>query len=569
MDSNKQKLVNLILSDFFFFQEFFFRDPKYSEFYNEFENGPGHNLMIRHVHGAKKGDKFAVSMPRGHGKTTTLAEQYPMWLLLRGDLRYGVWISDSQAQSMERLQAIREFFQYHPKLHDLFKIKITKGAKEFIVTINGRKSKCASIGRRQKVRGRKIGKYRPSAFIDDAEGDSMNSPTEREQMRRFIDAAVIPAIDDGFIIMIGTIVDDNSYLNKLIGNKAYNENGTRKASASGWKGLFLQWVFQDTEPGQYVAEGYEVIDPETGEPAVLWPAKKPYSKYKELLEECGDDILKRATHYQEYQNIAATDEFREFPSKDIHMWKCVEDEPLSNGFYFRDLAGQKIPFLRYVGLDGDSHDDPVNVYVAMDPASTDKSQAKKKTAYTAIVAAAVTPDGVVRTIDYYRQQVNTTVAGRMFIDFCFRYRPMSARMEVTGFQSLYDHLKEYDHKDKEVVRYVDTLFVEPMRAVLEKHQRIRSLQPKVSSKKLLLHESHREIRTEMLEYREHGGPAKDLLDVLYWICQRVSAPKPFEEMVKIKRLKIVRKLNRRTGKIVTYKKKITSKVVIASNGNRA
>ena len=444
MDHSKEKLVQLILSDFFVFQEYFYRDSQYPEFYNEHENGPVHSLLVNHIIGGVPGDKYAEQVARGHGKTTVVVEQYAVWLILRRELRYGLWISDSQEQSMERLQAIREFFAYHPKLHDLFDVKITKGMKSFIVTINGTRSKCASIGRRQKVRGRKFGKYRPThVFIDDAEGDSMSSPVEREQMRRFLDAAVIPAVDSGIIYMIGTIVDDNSYLNKLVGNKAYNEDGTLKASSRGWKGLFLQWVFQDAPPGQYVAEGNEVIDDETGKPIVLWPSKKPYELYEEMLEACGDDVLKRATHFQEYQGIAATDEFREFPAKDIHMWKCVDGETVSNGFYFRDFGGQKIPFLRYVGLDGEPHDDPVNVYVAMDPAATDKSQATRKTAYTAIVVAAVTPDGAIRTIDYFRRQVNTTVAGKMFVDMCYKNQPIAARMEITGFISLYDHLKTY------------------------------------------------------------------------------------------------------------------------------
>ena len=564
MDHSREKLIHLILSDFFIFQEFFFRDPEFHEFYNEFENGPIHEYLIRHVYGAKKGEKYAIAAPRGHGKTTTLVEQYACWLILRGDIRYGIWISDSQEQSIERLSAIHDFFELHFKLHELFDIKITKGIKSFFVTVDGRKSKCASVGRRQKVRGRKMGKYRPSAFIDDAEGDSMTSATEREQMRRFIDAAVIPAIDDGFIIMVGTIVDEYSYLNKIVGNKAYNEDGTLKASASGWKRLFMQWVLQDTEPGEFAAEGHEVIDPETKQPSVIWHSKKPYSMYKEKLDECGEDILKRALFFQEMQNIAATDEFREFPSKDIHSWKCVDGESLTNGFYFKEFAGQRIPFLRYIGMDNEPHDDPVNIYVAMDPASTDKSVATRKTAYSAIVVAAVTPDGTIRTVDYFRQQVNTTISGKMFIHMCYQYRPIAVRMEITGFQALYDHLKTYRYPENpDIERYASTLHIQPMRAVAEKHQRIRSLQPMVSGKRLLLHENHKEIRTEMLEYREHGGPAKDLLDVLYWICQQVSAPKPFEQMMEIKRLKTVSRIDPQTGMVVREKVRIPPKVTIA------
>ena len=129
-------------------------------------------------------------------------------------------------------------------------------------------------GTGQKVRGLKYGAYRPTlTIIDDGEGDgNAQTPMAREKFRRWIDTSVVPGSDDGKIVFIGTIVDEEAYLNTVAGSKAFNkdallhqyqdmtDNLIELADDLGWEYDRMSSSGQETLDKMYTVLGMQTIN---------------------------------------------------------------------------------------------------------------------------------------------------------------------------------------------------------------------------------------------------------------------------------------------------------------------
>ena len=229
----------------------------------------------------------------------------------------------------------------------------------------------------------KYGPYRPTlTIVDDGEGES-NTMTElsREKFKRWFNAAVIPGSTDAKLCFVGTIVDDNSYLNRVAGRRSYNKAGEK--IVKGWRSMFYQAIPQDTEAGIFSASGKEFR--KNRKIQVLWPQHRSYKWLK-----AEKDRLSSEGHvsyfYQEYQNIPMDDSFRVFKEGDIQYWE---------GSYVTS-AGHA-----YLNILSDSGEKriPVNIFMGVDPASSENVKAD----YTVIMVIAVDPEFNIYVIEYFRQ----------------------------------------------------------------------------------------------------------------------------------------------------------------------
>ena len=495
--------------DVFFFAKIILGDEKQPMHYHvRTESPPFHREVIDNLINLNEGEKLAVVAPRGHAKSTLISLIFPLHRILFSEERFILLISESEMQSKYLLQTLGDEIEYNEKLHYFFGNRMGdvwgKEEKEVITEFNpdGTPSATCKImvrGTGQKVRGLKYGAYRPTlTIIDDGEGDgNAATPMQRDKFRRWIDTSVVPGSDDGKIVFIGTIVDEEAYLNTVAGSKAYNKDGEK--IIKGWKGLFYQSILQNTKKHEFLASGKEIYDKDKN-PKVLWESRRPYSWLLERREEARakGDI---GYFFQEYQNVPMDDSFRVFKKDDIQYY---------NGYYTRDGD------IDYVVIkDGDdSIKKPVNIFMGVDPASSENIKAN----YTVIMTVAVDAEFNIYVIDYFRGQVSPMDGAQKIFELCEMYNPKYVNIEETGHVMLADYMEK---TSKKTGKY---LHINRKKAIQKKFYRIKSMQPMFASKSVFLKDEHYDLQQELLGFKEHATTTKDTLDALRWATDDIYCP---------------------------------------------
>ena len=455
------------------------------------------------------GSKLAVVAPRGHAKSTLINLVYPLHRILFDEEKFILLISESEKQSKFYLETIGNEIEYNEKLKYFFGDRKGrnwgKEEKEFIAGFDEEgnpNSYCKVLirGTGQKVRGLKYGAYRPTlTVIDDGEGErNTATQTLRDQFRQWLNGAVIAGSGDSKLIFIGTIVDEESYLNRIAGPLAYDRNGKRKIK--GWDSLFFQAILQDNKDGFFTASGKEILD-KKGKPKVLWEDYRPYDwliAERDRLVSEGDV----AYFYQEYQNIPMDDSFRVFKKENISYWEGTFDN--ANGY----------PVI-YQDFEGDTYETPVNIFMGVDPASSENIKAD----FSVIMVIGVDAENNIYIIDYHRgQMAPMDLADKLFemIEF---YEPKIINIEETGHVMLSDYMTR---ESKKMGKFYN---ISPKKAIKSKFYRIKQLQPYFASKAMFIKDEHWELEQELLNFKEHGSFKKDTLDALRWAIDDIYAPR--------------------------------------------
>ena len=505
----KKDIVKRMYLDVFFFAKVILGDENYPMHYHVRSPSPAfHNEVINNLLHLKAGQKMAIVAPRGHAKSTLVSLIYPLHRILFAEERFVLLISESEMQSKYLLETLGDEIEYNEKLQYFFGNRMGdvwgKEEKEIITEFNPDGSPAASCklmvrGTGQKVRGLKYGAYRPTlTIIDDGEGDgNAQTPMAREKFRRWIDTSVVPGSDDGKIVFVGTIVDEDAYLNTVAGSRAFNPQGKKKIK--GWKSLFYQSILQDTDAHEFVASGKEILN-ENDEPKVLWTERRPYSWLLERREEAQakGDV---GYFFEEYQNVPMDDSFRVFKRDDIQYY---------DGHYSRDGEIDTMVF-----RDGESnYRVPVNIFMGVDPASSENIKAN----YTVIMIVAVDADFNIYVVDYFRGQVSPMDGADKLFELADIYRPKCINIEETGHVMLADYVQRVS---KKTGRYLSIM---PKKAIQKKFYRIKSMQPMFASKSVFLKEDQSELLQELLGFKEHALTTKDTLDALRWATEDIYSP---------------------------------------------
>ena len=510
--TDKQKMLKEMYLDIFLFADVLFGDPENGMHYHVRTKSPEfHREIANTLISMKAGEKIAVVAPRDHAKSTFINLIYPLHRILFGEERFLLLISESEMQSKYNLEAIGNEIEYNPVLKHFFGNRMGeiwgKEEKEIISSVDSYGNpniicKCLIRGTGQKVRGLKYGPYRPTlTIIDDGEGEANTAtPLAREKFRRWLNGAVIPGSGDAKLVFIGTIVDQDSYLNRIAGPKAYDKNGNYKVK--GWKSLFYQAIIQGNKHGFFSASGNDVIEGKKETPKVLWKERRSYEwlmNEKARLTSEGDV----AYFYQEYQNIPIDDSFRIFKEKDIKYWqgRYEYDDNLKQSFIIK-------------GIGDDKEKIPVNIFIGVDPASSENVKAD----YSVIMVIAVDKEYNIYVLNYFRGQVTPMVVADTIFEYMDRYNPKDTKIEETGHVMLADYCLR---KSKELGKFYN---INPKKAIKTKYYRIKQMQPYFATHSVFIKEDHDDLSEELLNFREHGTFKKDTLDALKWATEDMWSP---------------------------------------------
>jgi len=507
--ADKKNILQRMYLDPFFFAQVLFGDKTNPMHYHLRCKSPAfHKEIFASLLELKAGEKIAIVAPRGHAKTTLVSLIYPLYRMMFFDEKFILLVSESETQSKYLLEAMGNELEYNEKLIYYFGNRMGetwgKEEKEVITDFDryGKpKGTCKVLirGTGQKVRGLKYGAYRPTlTVVDDGEGEA-NTLTElsREKFQRWFNAAVIPGSTDARLCFIGTIVDDNSYLNRIAGARSYNKQGER--IVKGWKSMFYQSILQENEQGKFSSSGNEIRN-KKGTPEVLWKEHRPYKWLKSELDRLTSEG-NASFFYQEYQNIPMDDSFRVFKQKDIQYW---------DGYYSKN--GEQA-YITKITENGEESL-PVNIFMGVDPASSENVKAD----YTVIMVVAVDPKFNIYVIEYFRGQTTPMDGADRIFAMADIYEPKDIKIEETGHVMLADYIQR---KSKESGRFLN---INAKKAIKAKYYRIKQMQPYFASKAVFMKATHYDLIDELLQFKEHGTFKKDTLDALRWALDDVWKP---------------------------------------------
>lgn len=267
-----------------------------------------------------KQSKTVIAAPRGIGKTTITGVPYAGRHALFGLARYIVFVGASIASAIEQTETLKQELTDNPIIHEIFgDIRAEMFAQDRwdikvgVHPITGKyhhRCRILPMGPGGKVRGRKHGRFRPDLIIiDDLENDeNVDSEDQRKKQEDWLYAAVLNSIDrskDFKVVMVGTILHENSVLSRLLGE--YKGEGSSKTQVfmngvSGWDKLLLRICDIDYN--------------------TLWPNYISTKQIANIIQEHRDrDAMSQFA--REYMNQAVADEDRVFKSS---MFRYYTDD---------------------------------------------------------------------------------------------------------------------------------------------------------------------------------------------------------------------------------------------------
>lgn len=248
----------------------------------------------------------AIAAPRNHAKSTSFTHDYGLAVAVFREQDYIILVGSSEEMAIEHLGDIASELHENEDLRREFGIKgfLVDAKTDIIVECDdGYQFRILARGAEQKIRGRKWRGKRPGLLIcDDIEDDEQveNRDRRRKFSRWFFRAAKQALRDGGKIRAHGTVLHDDSLLNKLLNH-------------SGWKSLRKRAHASFDDFSQ-----------------ILWPEKFPEARLRAIRQEfieAGD----APGYSQEYLNdpldnseaYLRKDDFLEMDPEDREIDKVV------------------------------------------------------------------------------------------------------------------------------------------------------------------------------------------------------------------------------------------------------
>jgi hypothetical protein len=169
----------------------------------------------------------AIAAPRNHAKSTSLTHDYGLAIALFRIEPYILVVGSSEEMAIEHLGDIANELRENEPLIQHFGIKgflVDQKTDIIVECLDGYQFRILARGAEQKIRGRKWHGKRPGLVLcDDLEDDEQVESTDRRRkFRRWFFRACKQALrDKGLIRVHGTILHEDSLLNRLTRNKTW------------------------------------------------------------------------------------------------------------------------------------------------------------------------------------------------------------------------------------------------------------------------------------------------------------------------------------------------------------
>lgn len=416
----------------------------------------------------------ASSAPRGYAKSTIKVLIKPIHDILYKLERFIVIVSNTEAQSSQKLKDISAEFITNNDIIDFYgKMLPSKkvGSTDFITDNKGFQTRFLALGSSTEARGIRFREARPSKIIcDDVEHSTeVESEQLREKMQEWYKDVISKIGDENTNIeFVGTVLHRKSLLKSLVKNPKYSSREYKAIiSWSDRKDLWEKWqeiyCDLDNEERQDHAKDYYLKNQKEMLKGVevLWPEKEPYYALMEEILETG-----MRSFMKEKQNDPMSDEEKVFSQEDFHYYEITPD-----GKYFKLLrSGRmfKIADLQVLG--------------AIDPSTGQvKPTQNKKSDWTCILTGYKDPvTGRVFVHHDYTKRVSPTKYIKELFELNARFDYYKIGLETNLFRGLLKKniLDEKKIREKATGKPISIKFYDIIQTE-NKQKRIYTIEPKV------------------------------------------------------------------------------------------
>lgn len=422
-------------------------------------------------------DKWvAIAAPRGHAKSTAVTLSYCLAAVLFRERDYVIIISDTETQSIQFLNDIKEELQDNQALRDVFFIDrlIKDNEKDIICQFkDGAQFRITARSSGQSMRGLKWKHKRPNLILgDDLENDEIvMNQDRREKFRQWFFNALLPCLsDDGVIRVVGTILHFDSLLERLMPAMSgplakYTKTIGLKQISTNPKALWKSVKFRAHSSFDDFSE-------------ILWPDKFTEERLLAIRQNAIDQGFPEG-YAQEYLNYPVAESNAYFRMDDLTPMDGNDEE--QHGYY----------------------------YAACDFAISDKERAD----YSVIMVGKVTPDNVLHIIDVRRGRWDSLQIIDELMSVQFRYQPEIFIFETGQIEKAIGPFLE-----QEMFRTGAFLNIHKEKPVADKPQRARAIQGRMRAGGVKFNKKgswYLELQEEMRRFPR--GEHDDQVDALAYL----------------------------------------------------
>ncbi len=278
---------------------------------------------------------IAIAAPRGHAKSTAGTIAYTLAMLLFRNSKYCVVVSDTEAQAIMFVSAMKQELQENLDIGSFFMLKKDERGVRFakdtesdviIEFADGHKCRIVAKGAEQSLRGMLWDGSRPDLLIiDDLENDELvMNKDRRDKLKRWFNGALLPALSRsgrvrywGTILHIDSLLENlmPSYSDKLTINEGLKQYSLRKTL---WKAI------------KYKAHNSDFTE-------FLWPERFDKQFFTEKREEAARNGL-LDLYSQEYLNYPIDESIAYYRKQDFLPQTPEDKEKVLRVYITADLA---------------------------------------------------------------------------------------------------------------------------------------------------------------------------------------------------------------------------------------
>lgn len=305
--------------------------------------------------------------PRGHAKTTAVTLAFVLASILFGHRDFVLIVGSTEKNAKDSLDDIKVELTENEALIEAFHIHglSTDNATELVGHVGERVFKIVVKGSEQKLRGTKWRKRRPNlVVVDDLEDDEqvMNKDRRDKLSDWFLNALLPVGSDECVFRVLGTILHEDSLLNKLLSDKSW------------------------------ISKRYSAHKDFDDFSQILWPEKFPESRLRAI----------RQTYLSQNRASGYSREYLNIPIAEL------------DAYFQRDCF---LPMVR--GGPKDDYSSPKTYYVGVDLAISKEDSA----ANTAIVVAGLDPSGILHIVDVLKGHWDSLESAEKLFEVELKYDP--------------------------------------------------------------------------------------------------------------------------------------------------
>ena len=282
----------------------------------------------------KIGCKWAIAAPRGNAKSSVATLFFPLWCTVYKKKNFIIIISDTAGQAEDFLKEVKiELINNELLNRDFPDACGQSGSWRLDEITTNNNVKIAALGSQNKILGKRHGTSRPDLILgDDLENqDNVASPLMRERIVEWFFKEVLKAGEiDGStdFYVVGTIKHEDSLLNNLLDKKKYPAWSGKifravKSFADDQE-LWREWeiIYSDKENEHRFEDAQKFYD-ENEEALlegteVLWPDGEPYLTLMQVKQEGDISFASEKMNYPVDRSKCLIER------SELHFWKPSE-----------------------------------------------------------------------------------------------------------------------------------------------------------------------------------------------------------------------------------------------------